>query len=121
VSETTMDRYVRLFDAAVHDASALDELVGLFAPEAIVEIGPEPVQGRQAIDAMYRSFISTFADSKHFWNTTVVDDGTLRTEWAAVCRTTDNRLTTVAGVEHAKLDPTGRITDLRNTFTRVPG
>jgi hypothetical protein len=31
-----MDLYVRLFDAAVHDASALEEMLALFAPDATV-------------------------------------------------------------------------------------
>ncbi|HEY6497007.1 MAG TPA: nuclear transport factor 2 family protein [Trebonia sp.] len=121
MTETIMDRYIRLFDAAVHDASALDEMLTLFAPEATVEIGQEPVQGRQAIDAMYRAFVATFSDSKHFCNTTVLEDGSLLGEWVASGRTTDNRVITAAGVERVKVDGAGRITDLRNEFTRVPG
>lgn len=121
MSETVMDRYIRLFDSAVHDSSALDEMLTLFADEAVVEIGPEPVHGRAAIEGMYREFLPTFADSKHFCNTTALEDGTLRTEWAAAVRTADGHVLTAAGVEHAKIDSDGRISDLRNTFSRTPG
>jgi hypothetical protein len=41
--------------------------------------------------------------------------------WAAAARTADGALMTVAGVEHARVDADGLISDLRNTFTRPPG
>jgi hypothetical protein len=51
----------------------------------------------------------------------VLEDGTLRAEWAAAARMADGQLMTVAGVEHAQVDGNGLITDLRNEFTRLPG
>ncbi|MFB7597351.1 nuclear transport factor 2 family protein [Streptomyces sp. NPDC056160] len=120
MTDTTIDRYIGLSDRAVHDDSALDELLTLFAPDAIVRLGPEPVRGSAAIAAFYRAHFATFADSRHYWNTTVLEDGTLRAEWAAAARMADGRLMTVAGVEHAKLDG-NVIADLRNEFTRLPG
>jgi hypothetical protein len=118
---TAIDRYIGLADRAVHDESALAELLALFAPEATVRIGPEPVHGHAAVVAFYRAHFASFADTKHYWNSTVLDDGTLRAEWVCAARTTDDRLVTVAGVEHATLDGNGLIADLRNEFTRPPG
>ncbi|WP_435131477.1 hypothetical protein [Actinacidiphila sp. bgisy144] len=41
--DTVIDRYVRLSDRAVHDDSALEELLSWFAADATVRVGPEPV------------------------------------------------------------------------------
>ncbi|KOG86708.1 ethyl tert-butyl ether degradation protein EthD [Streptomyces varsoviensis] len=120
MTDTLLDRYIALSDRAVHDESAIEEMLTLFAPDATVRLGPEPVRGHEAIAAFYRAHLAAFADSRHYWNTTVLDDGTLRAEWAAVARTKDGGLMTVAGVEHARTDD-GLITDLRNEFTRLPG
>jgi hypothetical protein len=121
MTDTTIDRYIGLADRAVHDDSALDELLTLFAPYATVQIGPEPVHGHEAIAAFYRAHFVTFADSRHYRNTTVLDDGTLRAEWASAARMTDGQLMTVAGVEHAQIDGDGLITEMRNEFSRPPG
>ncbi|MFE7116476.1 nuclear transport factor 2 family protein [Streptomyces sp. NPDC057654] len=121
MTDTVIDRYIGLSDRAVHDASALEELLDLFAPDTIVRIGPESVRGREAIAAFYRTHFAAFAESRHYWNTTVLEDGTLRADWAAASRMADGRLMTVAGVEHAQLDGDGLIADLRNDFTRLPG
>lgn len=118
---TAIDRYIDLADLAVHDESALAELLALFAPDATVRLGSEPVHGQAALAAFYRAHIASFADTKHYWNTTMLDDGTLRAEWVCAARMADDQLMTVAGVEHARLDGDGLITDLRNEFTRLPG
>jgi hypothetical protein len=57
---------------------------------------------------------------KHYWNVTELEDGTLRAEWVAAGRMADGNLQAVAGVEHAKVDAEGRITELRNEFTIPP-
>ncbi|TWV41929.1 nuclear transport factor 2 family protein [Streptomyces misionensis] len=96
-------------------------MLTLFAPDPTVRLGPEPACGHEDIAAFYRAHFACFADSRHYWNTTVLDDGTLRAEWAAAARMKDGRLLTVAGVEHAQVDHDGHIIDLRNEFTRLPG
>ncbi|MET7567349.1 nuclear transport factor 2 family protein [Streptomyces sp. NPDC005492] len=120
VIDTVIDRYIALADEAVHDESALAELLALFAPDATVRLGSDPVHGHEAVTAFYRAHFDSFADTKHYWNTTVLDDGTLRAEWVCAARTADDQLMTVAGVEHATLDGDGLITDLRNEFTQRP-
>ncbi|MGQ4426719.1 nuclear transport factor 2 family protein [Streptomyces violaceoruber] len=121
MTDTTIDRYIGLADQAVHDEHAVVEMLALFAPDATVQIGPEPVRGREAIAAFYRAHLATFEDSRHYWNTTVLEDGTLRAEWVSAARMANGQLMTVAGVEHARVDDKGLITDLRNEFTRLPG
>ncbi|MFE0549020.1 nuclear transport factor 2 family protein [Streptomyces pilosus] len=106
---------------AVHDETALNELLALFTADATVEIGPEPARGDKAVAALYRAHLADHAEMKHFWKTTVFDDGTLRAEWVCAARKTDGGLITVAGVEHATLDAQGLISHLHNEFTRLPG
>ncbi len=118
---TPLDRYIGLSDRAVHDEAALNEALALFAADATVQIGPEPAHGSEAIAAFYHAHFADHAEMKHFWNTTVLDDGTLRAEWVCAARKTDGSLVTVAGVEHATLDAQGLISHLRNEFTRLPG
>lgn len=114
---TALDHYIGLFDRAVHEALAFKEMLSLFAPEATVELGLEPVRGIEAITDFYRDFCATIADSKHFWKTTVLDDGTLQAEWVAAAHMADNSLMSSAGVEYATIDSAGRITHLRNELT----
>ncbi|MGP4009290.1 nuclear transport factor 2 family protein [Streptomyces sp. 4N124] len=102
-SSTALDRYMGLSDRAVHDEAALDEAsldeaLALFAADATVEIGPEPVHGSEAVAAFYRAHFAAHADMKHFGS-----------------------LITVSGVEHATLDAQGLISHLHNEFTRLPG
>jgi hypothetical protein len=39
------------------------------------------------------------ADSKHFWNVTVLADGTLECRWVQAGRVVDGRLVTQSGLE----------------------
>jgi hypothetical protein len=119
--DTVLDRYIGLADRAVHDSAARDELLAVFAPDATVSIGPEPVRGTAAITAFYQDHFASFVDSKHYWDTETLEDGTLEAHWVAASRMTDGSLITVAGIERAVVNADGLITELRNTFTRLPG
>jgi hypothetical protein len=46
---TSIPRYIGLADLAVHDELAPAELLALFAPDATVQMGPEPVHGHAAV------------------------------------------------------------------------
>ncbi|MFC7989541.1 nuclear transport factor 2 family protein [Streptomyces pilosus] len=120
-TSTALDRYIGLSDRAVHDETALNELLALFTADATVDIGPEPARGDKAVAAFYRAHFADHAEMKHFWKTTVLADGRLRAEWVCAARKTDGSLITVAGVEHATLDTQGLISHLHNEFTRLPG
>ncbi|GAA1212245.1 nuclear transport factor 2 family protein [Pseudonocardia alaniniphila] len=115
-----LDRYIGLADKVIADPSAVDELVALFAPDAVVQLDDTPVTG-PAIREMYCEFVAAHAESRHFWNTTVLPDGTERATWVVAARMADGSLMTAAGVEHARLDDDGRIVELRNEYTRRPG
>ncbi|WP_433273145.1 nuclear transport factor 2 family protein [Pseudonocardia xinjiangensis] len=118
---TALDRYIGLADKAVADPRELDELARIFAPDAVVQIDGTPVRGGDAILEFYRGFVATFVESRHFWNTTVLPDGTQRATWVVAARMADGAVITAAGVEHAQVDENGLIVDLRNEFTRRPG
>ncbi len=119
-SALVMDRYIAATDRAIADEAHLDELLSVFAPDAMVQIDVKPFRGERAIREFYTGFIAAHAASKHFWNTTVLPDGRQKTVWACAARLTDGSVITVAGVEHATVDQQGRITNLHNEFTRRP-
>src|SRR5262245_699270 len=98
-----LDRYIGMADDVVRDPELLNEWMSVFAPDAVVQIGAEPVRGHAAVVEFYRQWRAAFAETKHFWNSTVLEDHTLRAEWAAVARMADGSVSAVAGVEHAKV------------------
>lgn len=118
---TVLDRYIALADRAVQDPAALDELVSVFAPDATVHLGDEPVTGFAAIRELYRAHIARHAHSTHYWTTTVLDDGRLEATWVVAARMADGGLMTAGGIEHATVNEDGLINELRNRFTRTPG
>jgi hypothetical protein len=116
-----LDRYIEMADGIIAGTADFSEWMDLFAPEAVVHImGPEPVRGREEIAEFYRGYAASFTEARHLWNSAVLADGTLHASWASVVRRTDGAIQVVAGIEHAKVDASGRITELRNEFTVPP-
>ncbi|WP_039940305.1 nuclear transport factor 2 family protein [Streptomyces himastatinicus] len=120
-TQTALDRYMELADRAVRDPSALEELPTIFAPDATVRLRDEPVTGIAAIMEFYRAFVAAVAESKHYWTTTILEDGTIESHWVVAARRADGSLMTAAGIEHATVDTDGLITNLRNRYIRPPG
>ncbi|GAA4013027.1 nuclear transport factor 2 family protein [Streptomyces plumbiresistens] len=120
-TDTVLDRYIALMDRAVHDLGLLDEeLPSIFAPDATVQLEElEPVTGLTAITEFYRRFYSHAGDNKHFWNTTVLEDGTLEADFIVAGRSRDGHLLARRGIEHATVNADGLITSLRATSTAV--
>lgn len=56
-TETTIDRYITIFDRAPHDVAAVEELQSIFARDATVQLADEqePVTGLAAIMKLYRA------------------------------------------------------------------
>lgn len=119
-TDTALDRYYALFDRAVADPEAIDEFLALFAPEAVVRIDVDPLQGRDAIAASYRGAFSTFAEGKSFWNTTTLDDGRIKGKFVFIARMIDGTLVSSSGIEHATVDSDGLIVALYNEYIRPP-
>nr|WP_221379895.1 hypothetical protein [Actinoplanes polyasparticus] len=119
-SSLTLDRYLAATDRAVADKAALDDLLDLFDPDAMVQIDDALIQAAAGIREFCQGFIAFHTETKHYWNTTVLPDGRQRVEWVCAARTIDGAVITVAGIEHAIIGPDGRIVELRNTFTRRP-
>ncbi|MBK1787925.1 nuclear transport factor 2 family protein [Prauserella cavernicola] len=115
-----IERYIATVDRAIADEAVLEELVDIFAPNAVVQLDDTPVRGSRAIRELYRDFIAIHVEAKHFWNATVLPDGRQRAEWACAARMSDGSLVTVAGLEHATVGTDDRIVDLRNELTRPP-
>lgn len=116
-----LDRYIGMADSAVRGTTGIEEWTKVFAPDAVVVIfAPQAVRGHAAITDFYRGSAAGFAETKHFWTSEVLPDGSLRANWAAVCRTPEGTVFAVSGVEHAEVDAEGRITSLHNEFTVPP-
>ncbi|KOV79772.1 nuclear transport factor 2 family protein [Nocardia sp. NRRL S-836] len=113
---TALDRYLELADRLVADPAALAELGTVFAAGAVVRLHDRDVVGIEALTEFYRTFAATFEETKHFWNTEVLADGTLRARWAVAGRRTGGAVMAASGTEHATVDACGLITALRNEF-----
>ncbi|MCW8378661.1 nuclear transport factor 2 family protein [Streptomyces justiciae] len=120
-TKTVLDRYIALMDRAIHDSELLGELPSVFAPDATVQLEElEPVVGLPAIAEFYRGFYSAVADLRHFWNTTLLEDGRLKADFVVSGRTADGHLMARRGIEYATVDSDGLITHLRATSTEAP-
>lgn len=116
-----LDRYIGLADDVVAGRARLDDWVAVFAPDAVVEIVPgQAVHGPLEVREFYRQFAASFTETKHMWNSTVLPDGTLQATWAVVARMADGSVSVASGVEHAKVNAEGRITELRNESAVPP-
>lgn len=119
-TDTVLDRYIALVDRAIHETGLLEKLPSIFAADATVQLEElEPVVGLPAITEFYRGFYAAMGDLRHFWNTTVLDDGTLRADFVVSGRTTDGHLMARRGIEHATVNADGLITSLRATSTEA--
>jgi AcrR family transcriptional regulator len=120
--KTVLDRYITLFDRAVHDPAELERLHTIYAPDATVQLTEEmePVTGLEAITEFYRGMCGTMADSKHLWDVTEFDDGRLECTWISVSRLRDGRLVVGSGIERATVNAAGLLTSLRNKMVPPP-
>jgi len=114
MADTAVQRYMTLADRGYGDDEAYEELVALFAADAVVDIDGTPVRGTAEIRALYRRFFDEGSESSHYWHTEILADGTHKTVWVESGRLADGRLTSVAGIEYATLDSDGLISSLRN-------
>lgn len=115
-TDTAIDRYIRIFDRAPHDPAAVEEYQSIFAPDATIQLAEdsEPATGLPAIIEVYRHVAAGMVDSKHLWDTTVLDDGRIKCHWVSITRLVDGRLISLSGIEYATVNADGLITNLTN-------
>jgi hypothetical protein len=115
-TETVVDRYIKLIDRTLCEPNLFGELGSVFAQNATVQLEDfEPVTGLTAIIEFYQHFYENAGDRKHFWNTTVLDDGRLEVQFLSAGRLPDGRLRARRGIEHATVNAEGLITHLTAT------
>ena len=78
---TAVQRYLTLADRGYQDDAVYEELVALFAADAVVDIDGTPVRGTAEIRALYRRFFDEGSESSHHWHTEILADGTHKTVW----------------------------------------
>lgn len=68
------DRSIAATDRAI--AGTLDDLLGVFAPDAVVDLDGTPVRG--ALRTFHGAFVAAHLDATHLWTTTVLPGGRQR-------------------------------------------
>lgn len=111
---TALGRYIDFADRYAAGNAQIEELRTIFAEDATVDVIGEPIKGIDALLSFYARMFGGWQASKHFWTTTIVDDNTVETEWAAIVRLEDGSLRPVGGYERARLNADGLMVDLRN-------
>jgi hypothetical protein len=114
----TIDRYMRLFDRGAKEPAAVDELIALFADDAVVDIAGHPLTG-QAVTDLYRMICEHVADSYHHWTSEQLPDGIVKVVWGSSARLNDGNIDARAGVEHFTFNDQGLITHLRNDLSGI--
>jgi hypothetical protein len=121
VNGNALDQYIGMADGAIAGSIKLNEWMDVFAPDAVIQIiGSEPIRGRDAITSFYGGYVASFIEARHLWSSTLLPDGTVRASWACALRLPDGTVTAAAGIETAKVDASGKITELLNEFTIPP-
>lgn len=109
-----LDRYIELSDNIVDDAGNLNYLRTIFAEDAEVHLSKGKVKGIDNIIEFYAQFYGSVAESKHLWVSRQVNDEIFEARWTATGRLVDGSLIASGGIEYARVNTAGLITDLRN-------
>lgn len=109
-------RYLNLFDRLPEKGSVIDDLVALFAPDAVIRLfeGQEPIEGRGAIRQVYADFAEALVENKHVWKLVEVSEEESILEWLQAARMSDGRLLAHAGIERVHVNNDGLIISLDN-------
>ena len=113
-SLNAIERYMTLFNRAGYDSAAFDQMIDLFAEDAIVDITGTPHSGRPALVLLFHRCCDNIASSHHNWTTEHLPDGTVKVVWAAAIRTQNDTVHAFAGVEYYRFNENSLIQYLRN-------
>lgn len=116
---TAVDRYYQLADQVGQNDKLRDDVIGLFAPDAVVNVTGIPVQGTKEIEQLFSRFFANAKENRHYWRTEIMEDGTHKTVWVASGLHADGRVYSAAGTEYFNLDSDGLIVSLRNDMIHM--
>ena len=119
--EEVIGRYMRRFDRAVGaEPAALDELLGSFSYDAVVNFDGTPYAGRAALRDLFGRILGPLVETHTHFRPERLPDGTVRVPWAASGRRSDGTVIAIAGTEYYTINDQGLITNLANQPCGVP-
>ncbi|MGH4036346.1 MAG: hypothetical protein ACRQFF_00695 [Sphaerochaeta sp.] len=105
---TIFDKYFTLWDSALLDESAFNDLIGLFAEDVVVQASQGEVKGKDTLAFGIRETLKNYFSMKHVWNAKNTDNG-LKATWAVVHELKTGEMHAAVGVDIIKLNEFGKI------------
>jgi len=105
---TVFDKYFKLWDAALFDEAKLEELINLFANDAIIKTPQGSATGTEMLKSGIKQTLENYISMNHVWNTQETDDGFVAT-WAVTHELKNGQMHAAVGVDYMQLDNSGKI------------
>lgn len=103
MAETVLDRYFELSDTAGADPEDFEQLIALFADDAVLTPnGGDPVRGRAAIRQFFTAFFARNVASRHMW-TTRIEGSRITVAWGVVFKRASGQVFTLNGTDVAEI------------------
>ncbi len=108
LNKSVFDQYFELWDKALFDENALDELINLFATKTVVKSPKGNVKGKTLLKFGIKQTLKKYVSMNHVWNTKKTDDGYVAT-WAVTHELKNGHMHASVGVDYIHLDENGKI------------
>jgi len=105
---TIFDKYFTLWDAALSDESAFNDLLDLFADDVVVQAPQGEVKGKDALGFGIKETLKNYLSMKHVWNAKNTDQGQQAT-WAVVHELKTGEMHAAVGIDIIQLNASGEI------------
>ncbi|NOU69129.1 nuclear transport factor 2 family protein [Paenibacillus sp. LMG 31461] len=110
-----LNEYFDLFDQSRTDVYAMERLLQLFTPDAVIVLNGAT---RIGFESFMKAFYTNNSDVKHMWEKWEPQpDGSYVSNWAVCGKTVAGKVYALTGIDIAKLDNEGKIKYLENVPT----
>lgn len=107
-----LNEYFDLFDQSRTDVNAMERLLKLFTPDAVIVLNGVT---RIGFEGFMKAFYANNSDVKHMWEKWEhQSDGSYVSNWAVSGKTVAGKVYALTGIDIAKLDDEGKIKYLEN-------
>lgn len=107
-----LNEYFDLFDQSRTDVNAMERLLELFTPDAVIVLNGVT---RIGFEGFMKAFYTNNSDVKHMWEKwEPQSDGSYVSNWAVSGKTVAGKVYALTGIDIAKLDDEGKIKYLEN-------
>lgn len=109
----TVKKYFILSDSAGKDPDSLNELISLFADDAVVEDNRNNIyRGIDEVSSFFHTFFKRNAELRHVF-TIQQQDNIVKVQWGVVGKKPNNEIFTLTGTDIATLDDQQKIIHLQ--------